>query len=231
MKSRIVRPTKTCAPCRPVRREEDRRERVVVRREAHARVLDHLRQQERQAHQERQHEPGLQARAVAAADRLQRPVDGEARRDEDRRVDAGDVARKLEALGRPRVAVDDADEEVRREERAEEHDLRRDEEQHPEHGGADARALVRDGRAVMVLGGRGVARLNARPLRAHACARRSAARAARPGTPYSYGLPITCGISSKLKIGGGDVTCHSSVSARHGFPGAGGPYFHEWIML
>ena len=41
-----------------------------------------------------------------------------------------------------------------------------------------------------------------------------------PGTPYSYGPPTTCGISSKLKIGGGEVTCHSSVIARHGFPGA-----------
>ena len=41
-----------------------------------------------------------------------------------------------------------------------------------------------------------------------------------PGTPYSYGLPTTCGISSKLKIGGGEVTCHSSVSARHGFASA-----------
>ena len=153
MKTRIVRPTKTWAPCSPVRREEDRRERVVVRREADARVLDHLRQQERQSHQERQHEPGLHARAVAAADRLQGPVDGEARRDEDRRVDAGDVARELEALGRPRVAVDDADEEVRREERAEEHHLGRDEEQHSEDGRADPRALVRDGRAVVLGGG------------------------------------------------------------------------------
>src|SRR4029078_121242 len=30
-----------------------------------------------------------------------------------------------------------------------------------------------------------------------------------PGTPYSYGLPTTCGISSKLKIGGGERTDHS----------------------
>src|SRR5205823_13976059 len=44
-----------------------------------------------------------------------------------------------------------------------------------------------------------------------------------PGTPYSYGFPTTCGISSKLKIGGGDETCHSSVSARHGFDSAGAP--------
>ena len=56
------------------------------------------------------------------------------------------------------------------------------------------------------------------------CARRrSAPRACAPGTPYSYGLPTTCGISSKLKIGGGELTCHSSVSARHGFAGGDRP--------
>ena len=44
-----------------------------------------------------------------------------------------------------------------------------------------------------------------------------------PGTPYSYGPPTTCGGSSKLKIGGGELTCHSSVSARHGLAGAIGP--------
>src|SRR5205823_5797648 len=52
-----------------------------------------------------------------------------------------------------------------------------------------------------------------------------------PGTPYSYGLPTTCGISSKLKIGGGEETCHSSVSARHGLPGAIGPNRQLEIML
>src|SRR5262245_20102861 len=44
-----------------------------------------------------------------------------------------------------------------------------------------------------------------------------------PGTPYSYGLPTTCGISSKLKTGGGEETCHSRVSARQGFAAAGLP--------
>ena len=34
-----------------------------------------------------------------------------------------------------------------------------------------------------------------------------------PGTPYSYGPPTTGGTASKLKIGGGEETCHSSVSA------------------
>src|SRR4051812_6604349 len=52
-----------------------------------------------------------------------------------------------------------------------------------------------------------------------------------PGTPYSYGPPTTVGIASKLKIGGGEEPCHSSVSARHGFATARGPPRHEAIML
>src|SRR5204863_5038249 len=52
-----------------------------------------------------------------------------------------------------------------------------------------------------------------------------------PGTPYSYGLPTTCGSSSKLNTGGGELTCHSSVSARHGLPDASGPCAHERAML
>ena len=52
-----------------------------------------------------------------------------------------------------------------------------------------------------------------------------------PGTPYSYGPPTTVGISSKLKIGGGEDTCHSIVWARHGLAGAFGPCRHEEIML
>src|SRR5205085_10220393 len=52
-----------------------------------------------------------------------------------------------------------------------------------------------------------------------------------PTTPYSYGEPTTCGISSKLKVGGGEETCHSSVIARHGFAGAGSPNRQLVIML
>ena len=44
-----------------------------------------------------------------------------------------------------------------------------------------------------------------------------------PGTPYSYGPPTTVGMWSKLKIGGGEDTCHSSVSDFHGFADARGP--------
>ena len=44
-----------------------------------------------------------------------------------------------------------------------------------------------------------------------------------PGTPYSYGPPTTVGTASKLNTGGGEETCHSSVSARHGFAAARGP--------
>src|SRR5258708_4354914 len=153
----------------------------------------------------------------------------EARRDQDHGVDARDKLRQLESRRRSRVPVDDSHEEVRSEERAEEHDLRRDEEQHPEHVRADARALMRDGRTVMLgCGMRG----HYRSTSSSSCVRapfNSAWRA--PGTPYSYGPPTTCGISSKLKTGGGDDPCHSSVSARHGLPGAIGPYLHEWIML
>ena len=68
---------------------------------------------------------------------------------------SGWLRRDLVGRLRPGNPVDDADEEVRREERAEEHDLRRDEQQHPEHGRVDARAVMRDRRAVMRFSVRG----------------------------------------------------------------------------
>src|SRR5439155_22568376 len=74
-----------------------------------------------------------------------------ARRDENHGVDAGDELRQLEAVRRPRVAVDDTHEEVRREERAKEHDLRRNEEQHPERARIHSRALVRRRRPVTLV--------------------------------------------------------------------------------
>src|SRR5215212_11021139 len=52
-----------------------------------------------------------------------------------------------------------------------------------------------------------------------------------PGTPYSYGPPTTVGTRSKLKMGGGEETCHSSVRARHGFAAARGPPRHDATML
>src|SRR5439155_6700225 len=52
-----------------------------------------------------------------------------------------------------------------------------------------------------------------------------------PATPYSYGLPTTCGISSKLKSGGGELTCHSRVSERHGLAAAAGPKRQLLTML
>src|SRR3954454_7831960 len=52
-----------------------------------------------------------------------------------------------------------------------------------------------------------------------------------PGTPYSYGPPTTVGTRSKLKIGGGDDTCHSRVRARHGFAVARAPVRHDRTML
>ncbi len=52
-----------------------------------------------------------------------------------------------------------------------------------------------------------------------------------PGTPYSYGPPTTVGTASKLKIGGGEDTCHSSVMARHGLAAARGPQRQLATML
>src|SRR3954468_6947764 len=51
------------------------------------------------------------------------------------------------------------------------------------------------------------------------------------GTPYSYGPPTTVGTASKLKIGGGGETWHSSVSQRHGLASARAPPRHEETML
>ena len=51
----------------------------------------------------------------------------------------------------PNAVVDDAVEEVDREERAEEHDLRRDEQEHAEHRRRDARAVVDRRRAVVLV--------------------------------------------------------------------------------
>ena len=58
----------------------------------------------------------------------------------------------------------------------------------------------------------------------------------RTGSPWAdiperYGPPTTCGISSKLNTGGGELTCHSSVSARHGFDSAIGPRCQLVITL
>ena len=151
MKSRIVRPTNTWAPCSPVRQKK------IV-----AKALS------RGAKPIRAYSVDLGARNVkpmrnvstspawrpARLPRLievQRPVHREARRDQDRGVDPRDEDGKVER--RPAASggvVDDPDEEVGREERAEQHDLRADEEEHPEHARVDPRAGVRDRRAVVL---------------------------------------------------------------------------------
>ena len=77
-------------------------------------------------------DPGLEPEAVVRLGALERPVHRERRREQDRRVDAGDQLRQLGARRRPRVAVHDPDEEVGREEGPEDHDLGDDEKQHPE---------------------------------------------------------------------------------------------------
>ncbi len=72
----------------------------------------------------------------------------------------------------------------------------------------------------------------------HQCSRTSAIRRGRlqDGVPCArhavlIRLPTTCGISSKLNTGGGDDTCHSSVSDRHGFAEARGPRRMLMTML
>jgi hypothetical protein len=64
--------------------------------EADVGVLDHLRDQEGRAHEEGEAEARLQPGAVVALDRLQRPVHGEARGQQDRRVHPGHELRQLE---------------------------------------------------------------------------------------------------------------------------------------
>ena len=79
----------------------------------------------------------------------------EARRDEDQRVDA---ARRTPGRWNPSggqcavdAVVDDTVEEIDREERAEEHDLRRDEQEHAEHRRGDPRAVVDRRRPVVLV--------------------------------------------------------------------------------
>src|SRR4029453_2635527 len=134
-------------------------ERAVLWREAGPRILTDLRQQEREAEGDREYEACLHPGSVAPFDRLERPVHREARRDQDPRVDPRAENRQGERRGRPLGgAGHDPREEVDREERAEEHDLRRDEEQHSERRGVHPRALVRNRRPVLGFGGRGHSR-------------------------------------------------------------------------
>ena len=157
---------------------------------------------------------------------------------------AGDELRELEAVGGGQAAaraasrVDDADEEVRGEERAEQHRLGADEQEHPEDRRLDPRALVRDRRPVMVVPVAAARRASrSAPRRGRSCRRllrgrrRRGSRGARRARRTRTGPPTTCGISSKLKIGGGDETCHSSVIARHGFDSAIGPRAQLTITL
>ena len=100
---------------------------------------------------------------VLALRALERPVHRHRRREQDRRVDAGDGDRQVHPLGRPWVVRHDPDEEVGREERSEEHDLGDDEKQHPEQLRLDPRRLVRGRRAVVVVA-RGRARRRPRRI-------------------------------------------------------------------
>ena len=99
--------------------------------------------------------PSFIACFVAPADALERVMDREAGGDQDRRVHPRDGDRQFERVRRPGARVDDhAEEEVRGEERPEQHHLGDDEKQDPEGLSVDPRALVRLRRTmVVVLGG------------------------------------------------------------------------------
>ena len=147
-----LRPTKTCAPCRPVRPKNVEAKALSRGPEADPRVLARLDEQEREPEQERQRQAGDQAGAVVPLDRLERPVHREARGHEDDRVHERQVDRQLVPLGRPGPPPPTTTrvEEVDAEEGAEQHRLRRDEEVHAEQARVDARAPVRLGRMLAV---------------------------------------------------------------------------------
>src|SRR5829696_4049918 len=163
-------PEEDVTPVQPGEAEEGGSERQVVRAEPDPRVLARLDQEKGEAEPECDRETGDQPRAVVPLDGLERPVHCEARRHEDDRVQKGEVDRKLVRMRRPLlVRHRDAREEVGREERPEEHDLRGDEEVDAEEPRVDPRAAVGDWRMRSV--GFGVG--------AHATADSSAASASR----------------------------------------------------
>src|SRR3954454_10489565 len=129
---------------------EDRALSVVADGPAEMEVLVDLDREEGQSEQEGRQEAGLHRALVVVLDPLDGPVHRERRRDEDARVDAGDEHRDRMPRCRPGVPLHDADEEVRREERSEEHDLADDEEVHPQGLGIDRRREVRRRRPVVL---------------------------------------------------------------------------------
>ena len=110
-------------------------------------------EEERQPEQRGQQHPGLQAEVVAVLDRRLRPVHRQRRAQQDRGVDARDRDRQLVVAEREPVMAlgHEADEEVGREEGPEDHDLRDDEEQHPEQLLVHPRAAVGLRRAMVVV--------------------------------------------------------------------------------
>ena len=119
---------------------EDRALRVVVKGEAQVHVLVDLDREEREPEPDGGEEADPQRAWVAPARPLERPVHRDAGGQQDAGVHARDRDRQVLAVERePAAVVHDPDEEVGREERSEEHDLRDDEKQHPEELGLHAR--------------------------------------------------------------------------------------------
>ena len=82
--------------------EEHGREGTVAGVEADVQVLDDLRAEEREPHEEREHHAREESCSLAALDGLERPVHGEARRHEDARVHSRDEDGELVRRRRPR---------------------------------------------------------------------------------------------------------------------------------
>src|SRR5215203_2145206 len=131
---------------------EDRAEAEVAGAEAEVHVLVDLDEEEGGAEEPGRNQAEFEAGAVAAADRLQRVVDGEARGDHDRGVHPRHRDRQLVGVRRPARRVDDdPEEEVGGEEGPEKHHLGDDEKEDAERLAVDPRALVGLGWAVVVI--------------------------------------------------------------------------------
>ena len=132
---------------------EDRTLRVVLRGEAEVHVLVDLHGEEGEAEQEGGEQAHLHARSGCS---LRAPSSAQCivKLDESRIAvftPATAPGARCRAPGQP-VVVHDPDEEVGREERSEEHDLRDDEEQHPEQSGRrPARTRFASRRAVVLV--------------------------------------------------------------------------------
>ena len=201
-RARKTTPPITCAMWMPGHHVEQRAEDAVLQPEAQLRVVVQLQPQEEHAEPDRGAEPRRGA-AAASPPRIDRSDSCTATLldHQDHRQDRRDV--DLEVRRCPAAATPARCARIVKyatEERGEEHRLRGDEQDHPEHGPAH----LAGGRAASARRRRSCRRPPAPPS-----AGRTTGRSERIG-----------GSESKLCAGGGEVVAHSSVLAPHGSSGA-----------